>query len=51
VINVYAQHSSNERALLWKSITQASFGSDHILVGGDFNHLEEITHRGVPGTR
>lgn len=51
VVNVYAQRTSNERALLWKKITQASFGSNHILVGGNFNHLEEITRWGVPGAR
>ncbi len=51
VINLYVQRTSNERASLWKKITQASFGFDHILVGGDFNHLEEITRRGVPSTR
>jgi hypothetical protein len=31
--------------------TQASFDSEHILIGADFNYLEEITHRGVPGAR
>jgi len=51
IINIYAQHISNERASIWRKITQESFDSDHILVGGDFNHLEEITRRGVPGTR
>jgi len=51
VINIYAQRTSNERAPLWRKITQASFDSEHTLIGGDFNHLEEITRRGVPGTR
>jgi len=51
IINIYAQHISNERASIWRKITQESFDSDHILVGGDFNHLEEITRRGVPYTR
>lgn len=51
VVNIYAQHTSNERASLWRKITHANFDSDHILVGGDFNHLEEITRWGIPGTR
>jgi len=50
IINIYAQHSSNERASIWRKITQNNFDSDHILIGGDFNHLEEITRRGVPGS-
>jgi exonuclease III len=36
---------------LWRKITQANFTSDHIVVGGDFNHLEETTRRGVSGER
>jgi exonuclease III len=51
IINIYAQHSSNERASIWRKITQSNFDSDHILIGGDFNHLEEITRGGVPGLR
>ncbi|CAK9195834.1 unnamed protein product [Sphagnum troendelagicum] len=51
IINIYAHHSSNERALIWRKITQSNFKSDHILIGGDFNHLEEITRRGVPSLR
>jgi exonuclease III len=51
IINIYAQQTSNERAYIWGKITQGNFESDHILVGGDFNHLEEITRRGVPSTR
>jgi endonuclease/exonuclease/phosphatase family metal-dependent hydrolase len=51
VINIYAQLTSNERAPFWRKITQASFDSKHILIGGDFNHLEEITRQGVPGAR
>jgi hypothetical protein len=51
IINIYAQNNSNERASVWRKITQESFDSDHILVGGDFNHLEEITRRAEPGTK
>jgi hypothetical protein len=50
IINV-AQRSSNDKAPLWRKITQADFTSDHIVVGGDFNHLEETTRRGVSGER
>jgi endonuclease/exonuclease/phosphatase family metal-dependent hydrolase len=51
IINIYAQQNSNERASIWAKITQGNFESDHILVGGDFNHLEVIARRGVPGTK
>jgi hypothetical protein len=51
IINVYAQRSSNDRAPLWKKITQADFTSDQVVVGGDFNHLEETTRRGVSRER
>jgi exonuclease III len=51
ITNIYAQRTSNERAPLWRKITQASFDSEHILIGGDFNHLEEITRQGVPDAR
>jgi exonuclease III len=51
IVNIYAQHISNERASIWSKIMQESFDSDHILVGGDFNHFEEITRRGVLDTR
>jgi exonuclease III len=51
IINVYAQRSSNDRAPLWRRITQAEFTADHVIMGGDFNHLEETDRRGFSGER
>ncbi len=51
IVNVYAAQSSNDRALLWKAISKAEFASDHTIIGGDFNHLEETTRRGTLGGR
>jgi hypothetical protein len=51
IVNVYAAQSSNDRALLWKAINRAEFASDHTIIGGDFNHLEETTRRGTSGGR
>jgi exonuclease III len=41
ILNVYAPRTSNERALLWSNINQAAPDSDHYILGGNFNHLEE----------
>jgi exonuclease III len=41
IINVYASQTSTERALLWNRIVQADFISDHIILGGDFNHFDQ----------
>jgi len=51
IINVYASQTSAERALLWSRITQAGFASDHVILGGDFNHFEVIDQKCSPGTR
>jgi hypothetical protein len=51
IVNVYAARSSNDRAPMWKRISQAEFASDHIILGGDFNHLEETTCRNTSGER
>jgi exonuclease III len=51
IINIYAQRSSNDRAPLWRRIIQAKFTADHVIVGGDFNHLEETDCRGISGER
>jgi endonuclease/exonuclease/phosphatase family metal-dependent hydrolase len=51
IINVYAQRSSNDRTPLWRRITQAEFTADHVIVGGDFNHLEETGRRGLSNER
>jgi hypothetical protein len=46
IINTYVPRASRVRALLWKRISEAKFTSDHIVLGGDFNHLEEVDCRG-----
>ncbi|CAK9195614.1 unnamed protein product [Sphagnum troendelagicum] len=51
IINIYAPRSSNDRAPFWRKINQAEFTLDHIIVGGDFNHLEEIDRRGISGEK
>ncbi len=51
IINIYASHSSNDRAPFWQRINQVGFTSDHIILGGDFNNLEEIDRKGTSGER
>jgi len=51
IINIYAPHSSNDRAPLWRRINQAGFTSDHIILGEDFNHLEKTDRRGTSDER
>jgi exonuclease III len=51
IVNVYVARSSNDKAPMWKKLSKAEFTSDHIIVGGDFNHLEETTQRGTLGER
>ncbi len=51
IINAYAPKASRDMALLWKTISKAEFNSDHIVLGGDFNHLVEIDYRGRAGER
>jgi hypothetical protein len=51
IINVYAARSSNERVLMWKRLNEASFTVDHVILGSDFNHFEEIDRRRIVGER
>ncbi|CAK9200508.1 unnamed protein product [Sphagnum troendelagicum] len=51
IVNIYALRSSNDRTPLWRRINQAEFTADHIIVGGDFNHLEKINCKGISGER
>ncbi len=51
IINTYAPRSSRDKAPLWKRISEAEFTTDHIIIGGDFNHLEEVNYRGRAGER
>ncbi len=49
IINVYAASSSRDKAPLWKRISEANFATNHIILGGDFNHSEEIDSKGKVG--
>jgi hypothetical protein len=46
IINTYAPRTSRDRATLWKKIGEANFTADHVIIGGDFNHMEEEEARG-----
>jgi endonuclease/exonuclease/phosphatase family metal-dependent hydrolase len=49
IINVYDACSSNERATMWKRLNETILAADHFILGGDFNHWEEIECEGVVG--
>ncbi len=51
IINTYAPRTSRDRAPLWKKISEANFTSDHVIIEGDFNHLEEEEAKGKVGER
>jgi exonuclease III len=51
IINTYAPRTSRDRAPLWKKISEANLTADHVIIGGDFNHLEEEEARGKAGER
>jgi endonuclease/exonuclease/phosphatase family metal-dependent hydrolase len=51
IVNVYAAQTSRNRALLWKTISRAELDSDSTIIGGDFNHQEETSRRGIAGER
>jgi hypothetical protein len=40
IVNIYTPNSSNDRAPLWRKLSQADLASDNYIVGGDFNHAE-----------
>jgi hypothetical protein len=50
-VNIYAARVSRDKVLLWKAISRAKFDSNHTIVGGDFNHLEETSRKGTAGER
>jgi hypothetical protein len=31
--------------LMWKWLSEANFDTAHIIIGGDFNHLEEMDRK------
>jgi exonuclease III len=51
IINTYAPRTSRDRATLWKKIGEANFTADHVIIGGDFNHMEKEEARGKVGER
>ncbi|KAH9575733.1 hypothetical protein CY35_01G126300 [Sphagnum magellanicum] len=51
IVNTYAPRTSRERTPLWKKISEANLSAEHIILGGDFNHLEEEGTRGQAGER
>jgi len=51
IVNTYASRTSRSRAPLWRRISEANFTTDHIIIGGDFNHLEEEEARGMAEQR
>jgi exonuclease III len=51
IINTYAPRASKDRATLWKKIREANLTTEHVIIGGDFNHMEEEEARGKAGER
>jgi endonuclease/exonuclease/phosphatase family metal-dependent hydrolase len=51
IVNVYAAQTSRNRALLWKTISKAELDSNNTIIGGDFNHQEETSCRGITSGR
>jgi len=51
IVNTYASRMSRSRAPLWRRINEANFTTDHVIIGGNFNHLEEEEARGTAGQR
>jgi hypothetical protein len=47
IVNIYAPRSSNYKTPLWRKINQVEFASDHIILGGDFNHLKKTDRKGT----
>lgn len=51
IVNVYVAQTSRDKAFLWKAISRAEFDTDNTIIGGDFNHMEETSRRGIAGQR
>jgi exonuclease III len=51
IVNTYASRTSRSRAPLWRRINEANFTADHTIIGGDFNHFEEMGTKGTIGQR
>jgi len=51
IVNTYTSRTSRSRAPLWRRISEANLTTDHTIIGGDFNHLEEEEARGTTRQR
>jgi hypothetical protein len=51
IANIYSARTYNERALMWKRLSEANFDTSHIIIGRYFNHLKETDQRGKAGER
>jgi endonuclease/exonuclease/phosphatase family metal-dependent hydrolase len=51
IVNVYAAQTSRNRALLWKAISKVEFDSNNTIIGGDFNHQEKTSRKGIARER
>jgi hypothetical protein len=51
IVNTYASNTSRSKAPLWKKISEANFIADHTIIGGDFNHSEEMETISTVGQR
>ncbi|CAM6061058.1 unnamed protein product [Sphagnum tenellum] len=51
IVNVYATQTSRNQTLLWKTISRVELDSDNTIIGGDFNHQEETSYRGIANER
>jgi hypothetical protein len=49
IISVSTPRSSSNRAPLWRKISATEFIANHLVLGGDFNHLEEVSCKGLAG--
>jgi hypothetical protein len=49
IINVYATCSSNDKATMWKQLSEVNLAANHFILSGDFNHWEETEWGGVAG--
>jgi exonuclease III len=36
---------------MWRKVSDVEFVADHLIMGGDFNHLEKVNRRGLAGER
>jgi endonuclease/exonuclease/phosphatase family metal-dependent hydrolase len=51
IVNVYTARTFKNRTLLWKAISSADIGFDSTIIGGDFNHQEVTSYRGIASER